>query len=62
MRRKYGHTPIVPPYGSSDNVRNLVQQLNALFDDVYSQIGKIREDLKEVQQGDEPDVNEDNEL
>ena len=62
MGKKYGHVPIVPPYGSSDNVRNLVQQLNALFDDVYTQLGRIRETLKELQQGDEPDVNEDNEL
>ncbi len=58
MRGKYGHIPVVPPVGSSDNVRNLVQQINTLFDDVYSQIGKIKEALKELEQGDESDVNE----
>ena len=59
-RRKYGHVPVVPPEGSTEKDRRLIIQINALFDDIYIQLGRIRESVAALSddQGDDDNVNE----
>ena len=58
----YGHVPVIPPPGANEKDRNLIRQINALFDDLYIKLGILNAEMTAVKadiaQGDEADGNE----
>lgn len=48
MNNQYQHHPLRKPQGWKGQEASLVMQIERLFDDVYIQIGQIKETLKKL--------------
>lgn len=50
MKKNYQHPPLRKPAGWTGQEATLVMQIEQLLDDIYRQLGQIKERLKQLEE------------